>query len=364
MRAAFSSRFLKLGLTIYFLAAPHAVGRNAAGAPWGDEKDSPQLLGSAGIRPEAVRQGRIGSCYFFATVAAIAQVNPGLIEKIIQDNGDGTYTVRFSDGVKEKAYPDDLRFARESGFDRSDGLWVGVLFRGFAQRVLRETLIKSVNESSLFPLIKKYAADFMASNDLLLLAYDRSIRAVVDQSGEINRRRLEAELKEQLKPIEVSDEIKDSLVKLLDSGGFFDSIADTVKKNGELFGAYRAVGQGGIPAVVMYALLGGKVGGVETKAGEQALALLNWAVKSRQPVVAGTRVDPIDKVLAESRLPQDAKDWYVERHAYTVLGYDPQGGTVTLRNPWGEHPNPNGIFTVPLTTFLQAFEQIQMPAPD
>ncbi len=327
------------------------------------QADMPALRGSSGIRPEAVRQGRLGSCYFFATVAAMAKVDPKSLENLMQENGDGTYTVRFSDGVTEKAYLDDIRYARHSGFDRSDGLWVGVLFRAYAQRVLREALVKSVDESELFPIVKKYAVDFLRSNDLLVLAYDRSIRAVVDQSGEINRAKLIAELKQQLKSVEVSDQVKEGLVGLLSSGGFFDALADTVKKNGELFGAYRAVGQGGIPAAVMFAFIGRKVAGVRTQAGTQALGVMAAAVQAGQPVVAGTRGESVQQLMADPGLPGDAKDWYVERHAYTVLDMNAGQGTVTLRNPWGEHPNPGGIFTIPLATFLQAFEQIQMTVP-
>jgi hypothetical protein len=62
-------------------------------------------------------------------------------------------------------------------------------------------------------------------------------------------------------------------------------------------------------------------------------------------------------------VPDDTEKWYVEGHAYTLLGYDLQAQTVTLRNPWGEHPDPGGVFTIPLSTFAESFEMIQTVEP-
>ena len=42
-------------------------------------------------------QGQIGDCYFPAAVAAIAKDNPHVIEDMIEDHGDGTYTVTFKE---------------------------------------------------------------------------------------------------------------------------------------------------------------------------------------------------------------------------------------------------------------------------
>ena len=100
------------------------------------------LYGSKGIAPEAVRQGRLGSCYFHAVIAAMAERRPETIRKMIQSNADGSYTVTFGDGKKETAYAEDLRYTHESGYDLSDGEWVAVLFRSYAQKVLRESLLQ------------------------------------------------------------------------------------------------------------------------------------------------------------------------------------------------------------------------------
>ena len=109
-------------------------------------KAADDLYGSKGIVPEAVRQGKLGSCYFHAVIAALAQRREDTIRKMIQSNADGSYTVTFGDGKKETAYPEDLRYTHDSGYDLSDGQWVAVLFRAYAQRVLRAVVAASDRE--------------------------------------------------------------------------------------------------------------------------------------------------------------------------------------------------------------------------
>src|SRR5579859_4511425 len=331
--------------------------------PDGFQIPGPKLYGARGVSPGSVRQGGLGSCYFHSTVAALAQSNPQLLKDMITDNGDGTYAVLFKDGKKETVYPEDLRFARLSGFDRSDGQWVGVLFRAYAQRVLRASLLKGIDLTDMFPLLKPYAKTFVETTDPLLLAYDRSIRAVVDQSGDMDKAQLMAMLNEQLKGIPIPDTYKDSLLKSMESAGVFDAVADEVKKNGELFGAYRAIGHGGIPGRVMETFLGKEALGAKIQSVNQVAELLRQVSPAKEPVVAGSTDNPLQELQAQKLLPDDAGAWYSEKHAYTVLSYDLQAQTVTLRNPWGEHPKPDGIFTIPLATFADSFEMIQTVAP-
>lgn len=316
------------------------------------------LYGPGGIRAEGVRQGELGSCYFHAVIAALARSNPEVLKKMIQANPDGTFTVQFADGKKETAYPEDLRYTRESGYDRSEGLWVAVLFRAYAQRVLREALVQAIDQSDLFSLVKEYARDFVASNDPLLLAYDRAIRLQVDQRGNIDRSKLVTQLKTQMQPIPLGDELKNSLLGLLESGGFFDAVAGTIKQNGELFGAYRAVGQGGIAERVMKALAG-SVRSLENESAEQTHAALEEAAKANRPVAACTGESRYAQQLAAGqKLPPGTIAWYVNRHCYTVLAYDANAQQVRLRNPWAHWPDPDGVFDLPLATFLPAFRGI------
>ncbi len=56
-----------------------------------------------GVKPDDVRQGAIGDCYFPAAMAAVASMQPEAIQNAIKDNGDGTYTVKFyQDGNKNR----------------------------------------------------------------------------------------------------------------------------------------------------------------------------------------------------------------------------------------------------------------------
>jgi Calpain family cysteine protease len=328
----------------------------------GQEEAAQPLYAAEGIRPQAVRQGALGSCYFHSVVAALAATDPQRISKMIRENSDGTYTVQFADGQQEIAYPEDIQYSRQSGYDLSDGLWVAVLFRAYAQSVLRQGLIEAVGKGDLFPLVKHYAEDFIRSNDAVVLAYDRAIRSQVDQLGNIDRAKLEARVKQELQPIAVSDDIKDSLVKLIESGGFFDSIAAVIKDNGEIFGAYRAVGQGGVADRVMDALAGSAADEANGSAAEAAAALAR-GTSAHRPMVACTAGSQFYKQLAAHEpLPASARPWYVNAHCYTVLGYDAAAQTVTLRNPWGQPP-PDGTFRIPVESFVPAFRGIVTTRP-
>lgn len=53
-----------------------------------------------GVSPEDVQQGQLGDCYFPAAMAALAKAHPEVIQNMIKDNGDGTYTVTW----KKKDY--------------------------------------------------------------------------------------------------------------------------------------------------------------------------------------------------------------------------------------------------------------------
>ena len=135
--------------------------RNRAGAvlctlaflfPLPAAKAGNDLYGPKGVAAEAVRQGKLGSCYFHAVIAAMAQRRADAIRKMIQANSDGSYTVTFGDGKKETAYPEDLRYTHDSGYDLSDGQWVAVLFRAYAQRVLARCPIPDDRQQRSLPV--------------------------------------------------------------------------------------------------------------------------------------------------------------------------------------------------------------------
>jgi hypothetical protein len=315
-----------------------------------------QLFGPEGVKPQVVRQGLIGSCYFHAAVAAVALTNPAVLRNMIRENANHSYTVRFLDQKMENAYPEDLEFARKSGYERSDGLWVVVLLRAYAQRVLREALLSTIDNSDLSAVLKIYLKGLVASDDSVLLAYDRAIRTVVDQQGNIDRVELVQRLKREMQPFNISSQVGDSLIQLLDSGGLLESLAAVIRQNGELFGAYRAIGQGGLPERVLGVLMGKQTRHFQSKSEQQEIiAALNRAAS--QPVVATTG-GAIDESVSTDRLTPEDQKWYVKAHAFTVLGYDPAKQLVALRNPWASSPDPDGIFTIPLAKFLAMFPSI------
>jgi hypothetical protein len=76
-------------------------------------KGSPFIKGEGDkndVEMNDVRQGRLGDCYFLASLAALAKTDPELIKSRVKDNGDGTYTVLFFEGgavVVDNTFPTD-----------------------------------------------------------------------------------------------------------------------------------------------------------------------------------------------------------------------------------------------------------------
>ncbi len=96
------------------------------------------------------KQGMIGDCYFLASVSSIAAKNPQAIRDMFDDNGDGTYTVRFfgrnSSGVATADYVTvDRRLPTHSnailsyagyGFSATSAttvLWIALAEKAYAQ---------------------------------------------------------------------------------------------------------------------------------------------------------------------------------------------------------------------------------------
>lgn len=350
-RRRITATFVYAALSLSFAVMPATLAAQSGKAA--------RLYEEGGVTPESVRQGKLGSCYFHSVMAALAQSNPEMVRKMIEINPDKTFTVKFGDGKKEIAYPEDIHYSRDSGYDLSSGLWVAVLFRAYAQRVLRESLAAAVEQTDLYAMVKHYAEELIDSNDSVLIAYDRAIRQVVDQNGNIDRAKLETSLKERMKDIDIPDRMKDSMATLLESEGFFASMESTIKQNGELFGAYRAVGQGGMPGRVMEAFAGSKAE-IENGSEDEAADVLSRGVNARAPMVActgGSRYHQL--VAAHQTLPSGTGPWYIDGHCYTILRFNADEQVVTLRNPWGDQPYPDGILKLPLASFVRGFGAIE-----
>lgn len=111
---------------------------------------------SNAVKPSDVHQGSMGDCYFLASVAALAKTNPEMIKQMIQQNKDGSFTVRFTSqkiplGKPYQTYSDlplkdrfvtvQNNFAYEQGAEKALGakpnpdLWPLVLEKAFTKDV-------------------------------------------------------------------------------------------------------------------------------------------------------------------------------------------------------------------------------------
>ncbi len=340
--------FFSLRRTIYMIVPMAAVlGMTLLAAA----QDPAQLYGEHGVSPLAVRQGILGTCFFHASIAEVAKVAPETLKADILPNPGGGYRVHFSQGPEEIVFPEDVEYGRTHSYDRSEGSWVLVLMRGYAQRVLRLSLVKAINQSTLIPIfIKPIALSWLDQSGPLLVAYDRAIRSVVKQDGELDKAGLKLKLGDQLNLIGIPAEQAKELAGFLDEKGFFDAVALTVRQNGEVFGAYKTLGQGQIPVRVIEAFMGNADAGLVSDR-KGVLEQLRRLHAGQAALVAGTRLTVPDGGFETAN-----KSWWVPSHAYSVLDYDEAAATVTLRNPWGGRPGPDGIFTLPMAVFFQGYE--------
>ena len=307
------------------------------------------LYGAHGISPQSVRQGQLGSCYFHATIAALAKTAPGTLRNAIRRNPKGGYIVHFYSGPDEAVYASDVEYGRTHGYDRSEGTWVAVLMRAYAQRSLRKSLVEAIHKSDVIPtFIQPMAISWLDGSDMLLVAYDRAVRAVVSQDGSMDQNALKQNLAAELHTEGIPSSEAQALVGFLDEKGFFSVLAQSVKENGEVFGAYKGLGQGGIPVRVMEAFLGKAYAGMMDDH-EQTMEELRRFRAGRIAMVSGTRpIAPNEQFSSAS--------WWVASHCYTLISYDDAAQTVTLRNPWASRPSPDGVFTLPLSVYLAGFE--------
>jgi hypothetical protein len=305
------------------------------------------LYGPSGVSASAVRQGILGSCFFHASVAAVARANPAAIRNAISGNSQSGYRVHFVTGPDELVYRQDLEYARAHNYDHSDGEWVTVLMRGYAQAELRKSLIDSVNRSTTIPaLMKPVALSALKKTGPLLVGYDRAIRSVVSQDGQMDKATFKAQLTREFSSLGIPAAESGVLVSLIDHAGVYDSLSRTVQANGEVFGAYRGMSQGGICVTVIAALMGS----AHSSDVSDTTALLSRLRKLHaggEAMVAGTRSSGGD---ASGRT-----DWFVPGHAYTLLDYEEGSRTIVLRNPWAAKPGPDGVFKLPLGTFQQNY---------
>jgi hypothetical protein len=313
------------------------------------------LFSADGVSPGAVRQGRLGSCFFHASISSLAQTFPDVLRNAIGQTPDGGYSVKFIDGPAEMVYPEDVQFGRNHGFDNSKGDWVLVLEHGFAQRSIRQDMQRAIQQSTTIPfMLKPLALSALDHSGPLMLAYDRAIRSVVRQDGSFDKAAIESMITVQATELHVPASEAAALDGLLDKLGLYSALESSVKDNGDLFGAYRAIGQGGIPGRVIKAFLG-QAGTYKVSQDAQMLSSLNALHANRVVMVAATPDAPATN--------PSTGDWWLAGHAYSVLQYDTETKIVRLRNPWGSHPDPDGTFQLPLAEFLQTYYSYSSSEP-
>ena len=99
-----------------------------------------------GLSADDVYQGGLGTCYYLATLASIAQEKPDYIQNMFRDNGDNTFTVRFyNNGVADYVTVDRYLPTNLSGraayagwggssyTSTTNELWVALAEKAYAQ---------------------------------------------------------------------------------------------------------------------------------------------------------------------------------------------------------------------------------------
>jgi hypothetical protein len=237
---------------------------------------------------------------------------------------------------------EDVQFARDHDFDHSDGLWVAVLLRAYGQVTLRNALLASVAATDYPDTLKQLVTGAIQQNNLVLNAYDRAIRATVEQSGTLDSARLLGTLDGEMSRLGIPSLVRMQVSQFLGQQAFVNALARQVQANAELFGAYRAIGQGGLVRRVLEAF-GGKVStvGSDADSGDLKSAL-------RRVHAGGVPAVACSRTSASANSPASDTSWWVASHAFTVIDYDEASDNITLRNPWAGHPGPDG--------FLRGFE--------
>lgn len=102
-----------------------------------DDSNHP-LFSSAGPSQDDVIQGNVGDCYFLASLAATAKIDPARIRQSILNLGDGSYLVQFSRGSAkffvhvDGELPTVDGSPEYAGFGADGSIWAPVMEKAFA----------------------------------------------------------------------------------------------------------------------------------------------------------------------------------------------------------------------------------------
>ena len=95
------------------------------------------LFAGAGPNLRTIRQGRLGDCYFLATLGALVHRNPKDVGRLVRREADGSFHVKFPDGEPVRVrLVSDTEIALAS-FADGQGLWLNVLEKAYGELVER-----------------------------------------------------------------------------------------------------------------------------------------------------------------------------------------------------------------------------------
>lgn len=227
------------------------------------------------IKPDAIKQGMIGDCYFESAVASLAASDPESIQKMIKDNGDGTYTVTFPGATDEPITVKAPTEAEMGLYNQGgkDGAWACVLEKAYGA----------------------YCQNHFFS------------RSPFNMGG------------------------GDTPSEGADGGEFFHGRAMSL-----------LTGRGRDNDNLTFSS--------DAEIAKKLDAALNHSPK--RPVLAG---------INNNFFSDETDDGFPDAHVYSVIGFDPSGpdgGTVTIRNPWGDGDNTTrGTIKISVKKFRANFSE-------
>jgi len=271
-------------------------------------------------------------------MAAAAHRIPSVLKKMLSETvsvpvvDETVYELQLADSRSEYVLKSDVIESRNEGYDASTGgLWVAAVMRGFAQAVLRAALAKSVDKieeipDTLKPLVKRLVQE----DKFLLQAYDVVVRGAVDPKGKIDRAMFKKNLKKQLERVQIPAIMADILIGFADDSGFLEAMETVVQQNGDVFGAYRSIGNGGFASRAVKMLFQMECT-IVSPAGHDAAGLV-------QKIKTTLSDGGLAMISTGAKYPGDKPGWFVQHHAYAILDVD--GDNVLIRNPWASTPKP------------------------
>jgi len=228
------------------------------------------------IKPDAIKQGMIGNCYFEAALASVAAVDPEAIHRMIKDNGDGTYTVTFPGNTDEPITVKAPTEVEMGIFNQGgpDGTWASVLDKAYGAYCNQH---------------------WYRRGPFNLLGGDTDA-----EGGD-------------------GGELKIGHAMSLLTGRDRDTDWIMVSSESEITEKLTEAFQG----------------------------------PRKRPVIAGIRMKPI---------AGESPDGFADSHMYSIIDFDPKGpdgGTVTVRNPWGgKEGTTRGTMKISVKQFENNFSRI------